>query len=171
MGVGKFVSISRSFWKESQGAPSPPLPCSHVGPESENAVRREGRAGGQGRRVHLSQRHHRVHRVLVVCPCASQAGPPRAGPRAGPRGVRPRGSGQGAASLQQRGDFCPLLSRPSPGLKELPLLPPPLWTFASLILRGPHAHPQPAPSHLAGPSAGSQSTSSLKRQLPHVSSL
>lgn len=56
VGAGAFVSVSRSFWKESQGAPRS-LPF-HMGTEYKNAVCRDGRAGGQGHWVHLPQRHH-----------------------------------------------------------------------------------------------------------------
>ena len=69
-----------------------------MGTECKNAECSDGRAGGQGRWVHLPQRHHGCG--CVVSPCPSQASLPRAGHRA---------SDQGAASLQKRRDLYPPL--------------------------------------------------------------
>lgn len=130
--MGRFVSVSRSFWKESQGAPSS-LP-SHVGTEYKKAVSRDARASGQGHWVHLPQRHHCFHGLflpLLVLHSQSWL----------------RGSNQGAASLQKRGItvLCYTgIPPPSchPGLKEFPFLS---TEFGSLPPRLPLRH-LPLPS-------------------------
>lgn len=107
--------LDRSFWKESQGAPSS-LP-SHVGTTCKNAVCRDARAGGQGHWVHLPQRH----RGCRACPCPS-------------RGLH---SPSWAQRVRARSCFSPekrgpQSSAPTPGLKELPLLTAAsLWKSAS----------------------------------------
>lgn len=138
----------------------PKIAPSHVGTECKNAVCSDGRAGGQGRWVHLPQRHD----GCLVSPCPSRASLPRAGHRA---------SDQGADSLQKRRDLHPPLwpqaSLPSslPPWGSFPTHPELLLLQRHLLLpgllsatRGPGA----------GPPAGSQGAISLKRQLPCVSS-
>lgn len=160
------ASHSQGGWGWGSLSPSADLsgrrikvPPSHVGTECKNAVCSDGRARGQGRWVHLPQRHRDCD--CVVSPCVSQASLPRAGHRA---------PDQGAASLQKRRDLYPPLL-PQASLPSSPASlgkfppPPPAPAEAS-------TPPQPALCHL-GPwgwsSAGSRGTISLKRQLPHVS--
>lgn len=114
---------------------------SHVGTECKDTVCRDGRAGGQGHWVHLSQRHQGSHGLSLSLPGRY--------PQSWSQRVRPRS----CFSPEKGGDLCPL---PAFG-RLLPQLP------KRHLLR-----PSPLPSHLAnraGPSAGP-----LKRQLCHVSS-
>lgn len=113
VGVGEFVSVSRSFWKESQGAPSS-LP-SHVGTECKNTVCRDSVAGGQGHWVHLPQRHHCFHGLVLY----SQSWHQR---------IRPR-----SCFSPEEGEISVLGPRlpAAAGLKQFPFLSACLWTFAS----------------------------------------
>lgn len=153
------ASHSQGGWGWGSLSPSADLsgrrvkvPPSHVGTECKNAACSDGRACGQGRWVHLPQRHRDCD--CVVSPCVSQASLPRAGHRA---------SDQGAASLQKRRDpLLPRASLPSSpaSLGKFPP-PPPAPAEAS-------TPPQPTLCHLGPwgwPSAGSRGTISLKRQL------
>ena len=136
----------------------PEIAPSHVGTECKNAVCSDGRAGGQGRWVHLPQRHD----GCLVSPCPS-------GP-AFPELVTEHQtkelilSGKGGTSILCSGprrvspppclpgEVSPLTPAPAPAEASTPPLLSATW--------GPGA----------GPPAGSQGAISLKRQLPRVSS-
>lgn len=116
----------------------------------------DGRAGGQGRWVHLPQRHHGSCGLsLPLQALPSQSRPQRIGP-----GSCFPPEKEGARS-----------SAPAPGLREFALLPASLWKFASPAPAEAPAPPQPSlatwPTGLGPLLAPSRRL--LKRQLPHVS--
>ena len=116
-------SFSLSAHLSGRRVKVPLVSPSHVGTECKDAVCRDGRAGGQGRWVHLPQRHQGSRGLSLSLPGRySQSWSQR---------VRPR-----SCFSPEKGG--PLSPAPAPGL-EFPLLPACLWKVAS------PAPAQPAP--------------------------
>lgn len=113
----RWGSFSLSAHLSGRRVKVPLVSPSHVGTECKDAVCRDGRAGGQGRWVHLPQRHQGSHGLSLSLPGRySQSWSQR---------VRPRSC------------FSPE--------KGGPLSPACLWKYASPAPVEAPALPQPAP--------------------------